>query len=485
MNDVTDIAKLVDELSALHAASCDNLRAALAAYIGEGVRPDPVARAAGAFCYPEVRVLYQPETASWPSVNRAFARMNGPGAYAVSVTRPEVFRDYLIEQLSLLSQDYGVQIEIGLSSQEIPYPYVLDGSQDLPIDQAGAAELSRWFPTSSLADIGDEIPDGVYVPGPGEALPLSLFDAPRIDFSLKRLQHYTGAPAEHTQSFVLFTNYHRYVDEFVRWGAAELQRPGTPYTALSCSGNVVVDASTPDPEATVAAGPWRRHQMPAYHLMAPGGQGITLVNIGVGPSNAKTICDHLAVLRPQAWMMIGHCGGLRGSQKLGDYVLAHAYLRDDHVLDHVLPTEIPIPPIAEVQQALQRAAEIVTGESREALKGRLRTGTIVTTDDRNWELRYALSAVRFNQSRAVGIDMESATIAAQGYRFRVPYGTLLCVSDKPLHGEIKLPGQANRFYEQAISQHLRIGVEAVELLRKEGQRLHSRKLRAFDEPPFR
>jgi AMP nucleosidase len=225
--------------------------------------------------------------------------------------------------------------------------------------------------------------------------------------------------------------------------------------------------------------------MPAYHLIAEGGQGITLVNIGVGPSNAKTITDHLAVLRPQAWMMIGHCGGLRPSQTIGDYVLAHAYLRDDHVLDDVLPVEIPIPPIAEVQQALYRAAEIVSGETGEVLKRRLRTGTIVTTDDRNWELRYTSSALRFSQSRAVGIDMESATIAAQGYRFRVPYGTLLCVSDKPLHGEIKLPGQANLFYEQAISQHLMIGVEAINVLRQEGPRLHSRKLRAFDEPPFR
>jgi AMP nucleosidase len=183
--------------------------------------------------------------------------------------------------------------------------------------------------------------------------------------------------------------------------------------------------------------------------------------------------------------MIGHCGGLRGSQTIGDYVLAHAYLRDDHVLDDVLPPEIPIPAIAEVQLALTRGAEIVTGETGGTLKARLRTGTVVTTDDRNWELRYTLSAWRFNQSRAVAIDMESATIAAQGYRFRVPYGTLLCVSDKPLHGEIKLPGQANAFYERAIGQHLQIGLAAVDLIRQEGPRLHSRKLRSFDEPPFR
>ncbi|MEA3041583.1 MAG: nucleosidase, partial [Sphingomonadales bacterium] len=203
------------------------------------------------------------------------------------------------------------------------------------------------------------------------------------------------------------------------------------------------------------------------------------------PSNAKTICDHLAVLRPEVWLMIGHCGGLRPSQTIGDYVLAHAYLRDDHVLDDMLPVEIPIPPIAEIQQALFDAAAFVTGEDPQELKGRLRTGTVVTTDDRNWELRYQLSALRFNQSRAVAIDMESATVAAQGYRFRVPYGTLLCVSDKPLHGEIKLPGQANAFYERAISQHLRIGIETLRILKREGGQLHSRKLRSFDEPPFR
>jgi AMP nucleosidase len=183
--------------------------------------------------------------------------------------------------------------------------------------------------------------------------------------------------------------------------------------------------------------------------------------------------------------MIGHCGGLRPSQTIGDYVLAHAYLRDDHVLDSNLPVEIPIPPIAEIQQALYDAAAEVTGEEPQELKKRLRTGTVVTTDDRNWELQIQSSALRFNQSRAVAIDMESATVAAQGYRFRVPYGTLLCVSDKPLHGEIKLPGQANAFYERAISQHLRIGIETLRMLQRQGSDLHSRKLRSFDEPPFR
>jgi len=482
MSDHQDPLAIIDQLEDLYQGSVRALRLALGDYLKTGQRPDPQLRAKGAFAYPELRLIHGGE--KQPRLHRAFARLNAPGAYATTITKPAFFKDYLAEQLSLLIADFDVTLEVGPSHQEIPYPYVLDGAEDLALDGAVPLDLARWFPTTDLSHIGDEVVDGLWDLGAEDHRPLSLFDGLRVDFSLARLKHYTGTPAEHVQSYVLFTNYNRYVDEFVAWGCAQIAAGG-PYTALSCAGGVVIDSQTQNPEAVAAAAAWRKHQMPAYHLMAPGGLGITLVNIGVGPSNAKTITDHLAVLRPQAWIMIGHCGGLRPSQTIGDYVLAHAYLRDDHVLDDILSPEIPIPPIAEVQMGLQRAAEIVTGESGEALKRRLRTGTVVTTDDRNWELRYSLSAVRFNQSRAVAIDMESATIAAQGYRFRVPYGTLLCVSDKPLHGELKLPGQANLFYEQSINQHLKIGITAMDLLRREGTRLHSRKLRAFDEPPFR
>jgi AMP nucleosidase len=489
MTQMTDLPGIVDRLQDLYQGSVQALRQALRAYLETGARPSAEDRARGLFSYPQLRVTYRPRPgeplAKRSESARAYGRLPAPGTYVATVTRPAFFRSYLIEQLGLLVRDFGVEVDVGPSGQEIPYPYVLDGSEDLGLDAPASRELARWFPTTDLASIGDEMADGLWTLGPDAERPLSLFDAPRVDFSLARLTHYTGAPAEHVQQYILFTNYHRYVDAFVRWACDRLREPGSHYTALSCAGGVMVGPDTAEPERAVADGAWRRHQMPAYHLMAPDGAGVSLVNIGVGPSNAKTITDHLAVLRPQAWLMIGHCGGLRASQTIGDYVLAHAYLRDDHVLDDVLPPEVPIPALAEVQQALTRAAEIVTGDSGEDLKRRLRTGTIVTTDDRNWELRYTTSALRFGQSRAVAIDMESATIAAQGYRFRVPYGTLLCVSDKPLHGEIKLPGQANRFYERSIGEHIQIGIATVDLLRQEGARLHSRKLRAFDEPPFR
>ena len=149
------------------------------------------------------------------------------------------------------------------------------------------------------------------------------------------------------------------------------------------------------------------------------------------------------------------------------------------------PPEVPIPALAEVQVALQDAAARITGQRGEALKRRLRTGTVVTNDDRNWELRFTQERKRINLSRAIAVDMESGTVAAQGLRLRVPYGTLLCVSDKPLHGEIKLPGAANAFYETAVAQHLQIGLATLELLKQRRDTLHSRKLRSFDEPPFR
>ncbi len=476
------INNILSELRSIYNQSVETLRTDILAYGKNGTQPPADRRSDGSYCYPELRMTFaggqQPEDRS-----RAFGRLNDAGVYATTVTKPDLFADYLTEQLELISSDYDIELSVSRSRQEIPFPYVLDGEAGAELAGISPQELARHFPTTELAMIGDELADGIEILDSDLPIPLSLFDGLRTDFSLARLAHYTGTDTHHFQKFILFTNYHRYVDEFVQWAGTQIG--DGHFTALSGAGGMYLDKPTDNAGEHASDAAWRKHQMPAYHLMAEGRNGITLVNIGVGPSNAKTITDHLAVLRPESWLMIGHCGGLRPTQKIGDYVLAHAYLRDDHVLDSVLPPEIPIPAIAEVQQALAKAAEAVSGTGGADLKKRMRTGTVVTTDDRNWELRFTDSAKRLSLSRAVGIDMESATIAAQGYRFRVPYGTLLCVSDKPLHGEIKMPGQANKFYEEAISAHLKIGTTTCELLRNEGQRLHSRKLRAFNEPPFR
>jgi AMP nucleosidase len=475
----------VDRLETMHRQAVEAQRDSLARFAAGGAPPDPEER--GRFRYPELRLVWSP-TGSIPATRRAWGKFQAPGVYATTVTQPDFFRPYLLEQLRPLVEEYGACIQVRHSDQEVPYPYVLDRGDELARSNPSPAELARHFPTPLLSAVGDEVADGLWTSAEGQPLPLALFDAVRVDYSLRRLLHYTGTDWRDIQPWILLTNYQRYIDQFVRWGLDQLADPASPYDRLIGPGGAIANRGDDPAQAEVrlSAAPWHRFQMPAYHLARSDGEGgVTIVNIGVGPSNAKNITDHLAVLRPHCWLMIGHCGGLRGSQAIGDYVLAHGYLRRDRILDDLVPPEVPVPALAEVQVALQEAAARVTGEWGEALKQRLRTGTVVSYDDRNWELRWSQERRRINLSRAIAVDMESGTLAAQGYRLRVPYGTLLCVSDKPLHGEIKLPGTANAFYQRAVGEHLRIGIAALDLLRGDLGALHSRKLRSFDEPPFR
>ena len=477
-------AAAVGRLEELYAEASSALAGALDTYLATRTPPSPETRAK--FYYPLLRVRYREEGPMPQATLRAFARLQHNGVYETTVTHPSDFRGYLLEQLEPLISEYGAEIETGVSEQRIPYPYVIERAGEIASANVSANEISRYFPTPRLWAIGDELVDGLWQRKGKEPFPLALFDAPRTDFSLRRLVHYTGSDWRHVQRWILLTNYHRYVDQFIQWGREQLGGGG-PYSRLVLPGNVTIgrEHSPAEAEALVASSPWQRYQMPAYHVTGDGDSGVTLINIGVGPSNAKNVTDHLAVLRPNCWLMVGHCAGLRDSQAIGDYVLAHAYLRQDRILDGLLPPSVPIPALAEVQVALQSAAGEVMGVEGDVLKRRLRTGTVVTNDDRNWELRFTQERKLINISRAIAVDMESGTIAAQGFRLRVPYGTLLCVSDKPLHGEIKLPGAANTFYETAIAQHLEIGLTALDLLKERRDSLHSRKLRSFDEPPFR
>jgi AMP nucleosidase len=423
----------------------------------------------------------------------AYGFVMGPGTFRATLTRPDIFGRYFQDQFELLLRHHQVPLVVGVSNRPIPIHFALpaDIHVESRVTPERLAAIGAFFDLPDLAGLDDSIPNGSYLPAPGERQPLALFTAARVDLSLQRLRHYTATSPEHFQNFVLFTNYQFYVDEFVRMARAWMQAgggEGPPYDSFVEPGDVLTPNAMLHPSARPSGtAPPRLPQMPAYHLKRADGGGTTLINIGVGPSNAKTITDHLAVLRPHVWLMLGHCAGLRDTQKLGDYVLAHAYARDDHVLDEALPTWVPLPALAEVQQALEQAVADVTGLHGYDLKALMRTGTVATVDDRNWELREQRHLVqRFNLSRAIALDMESATIAANGYRFRVPYGTLLCVSDKPMHGHLKLPGMADRFYRDRVDQHLKIGLNALELLQSGGiDSLHSRKLRSFSEIAFR
>lgn len=473
----------LNQVRAIHQHSVDHLRQALQRYVA-GEEPSQKVRA----FYPFVRI--HTDTVARADSRLAYGFVAGPGTYETTLTRPDLFALYYREQFELLLRNHQVSIEVGTSNQPMPVHFSL--AEDDHLEGGLSAErrlrMRDLFDLPDLAAMDDGIANGTYQPHRGEALPLSLFTAPRVDYSLHRLRHYTGTAPEHFQNFVLFTNYQFYIDEFVKLGRSLMEDPGGDFESFVEPGNVITRRRGPSdgPCASVGMAPLRLPQMPAYHLVRSGKSGVTMVNIGVGPANAKTITDHIAVLRPHAWIMLGHCAGLRNTQQLGDYVLAHGYVREDHVLDEELPLWVPIPAQAEIQVALEQAVADVTQLSGWELKRILRTGTVASTDNRNWELLpHPGPERRFSQSRAVALDMESATVAANGFRFRVPYGTLLCVSDKPLHGEIKLPGMANTFYRERVDQHLRIGLRALELLRSQRKdQIHSRKLRSFAEVAF-
>lgn len=271
-----------------------------------------------------------------------------------------------------------------------------------------------------------------------------LFSPERIDISLNRLEHYTGTKPEDFQRYILFTNYDMHVDVF-----KELY---------------------PD-----CVKPSRTVQMPAYHHKLPENKGFSLVNIGVGPSNAKTISDHVGVLRPDAIVMVGHCGGLRNHQDIGDFVLATGFMRADGVLDENIPLHIPITP--------NYLLNIYLKEVLDKYNRNHRLGTVYTTANRNWEFMKKRTVEQIHISRSVAIDMESATVATNGYRYRIPFATLLCVSDKPLHGKPKLSGDAQSFYENSKELHLKIVIEALEMSKANNpDGLPNASIRAINEP---
>ena len=488
----TDAALALAQVQKIYNAQIDHLRSSMQHFVQDDGGLTKSAPQKVRACYPFVRIHTDRVSRSeLPDLARlSFGFVAGPGRFETTLTRPDLYASYYLEQFRLLLQNHKVVLEVGTSTQPIPihFSFAEHDHVEGSMSAERRALMRDVFDLPDLASMDDGIANGTFEPKAGEAMPLSLFTAPRVDYSLHRLRHYTGTAPEWFQNFVLFTNYQFYIDEFIKLGHEAMANPNSDYIAFIEPGNIVTRRAGLPTEAMDALGvqPPRLPQMPGYHLVRADRTGISMVNIGVGPANAKNITDHIAVLRPHAWIMLGHCAGLRNTQQLGDYVLAHGYVREDHVLDEELPLWVPIPALAEIQVALEQAVADVTHLKGSELKHIMRTGTVASTDNRNWELLPSNQPQRrFSQSRAVALDMESATIAANGFRFRVPYGTLLCVSDKPLHGEIKLPGMANHFYRERVDQHLRIGIRAIELLREQDvDQLHSRKLRSFAEVAF-
>jgi AMP nucleosidase len=327
---------------------------------------------------------------------------------------PEIYRWYLKREFGkLLRKGATIQVEASRKSLALNDPQLLENLDE-----------TNWDYTKKK---------------------LFFFEPERMEISIDRLKHYTATNPTDFQRYVVFTNYQMHVDVFLKEYPNCIQ---------------------PNREGA---------QMPAYHHVLPDSSGITLVNIGVGPSNAKTITDHISILRPDAMIMVGHCGGLRNHQEIGDFVLASGYFRDDHVLDEFVPSKVPIAPNFQLNQLLVQTLD------KHELNYRL--GTVFTTANRNWELSLGKTRNHLHESRSIAIDMESATVATNGFRYRVPNATILCVSDKPLHGKPKLTDSAQSFYLHSKQLHLQLIIETIDKVKEHfPMGLPNDSIRAFDEP---
>jgi len=278
----TEAQAALEQVQALYEAAVTHLRDRLAAFIA-GTLPPGRVRA----CYPVVRVRI--DSVARPDSRLAYGFVAAPGLYETSLTRPDLFADYLRTQFELLLSNHGVALEVGMGEQPIPLHFSFAGQSHveghLSLEQR--QQLCDVFDLPDLAAMDDGIANGTHETPDGEPLPLALFTAPRIDYSLHRLQHYTGTAPAHFQNFVLFTNYQFYVDEFVRLAHALMAQPlgragddQPPYTAFVEPGHVITTrASATSSAQTMGHPPARLPQMPAYHLIMPDHSGITLVNI--------------------------------------------------------------------------------------------------------------------------------------------------------------------------------------------------------------
>ncbi len=237
------------------------------------------------------------------------------------------------------------------------------------------------------------------------------------------LPRYTGKELDTFGSFILLTNFTLYVELFAKWHDVPVEG-----REKNC------------PSATA--------------------DGITIINFGMGSPNAATIMDLLSAIQPKAVLFLGKCGGLKKKNKLGDLILPIAAIRSDGTSNDYLPLEIPALPAFKLQSAVSAA---ITRNNLEYW-----TGTVYTTNRRVWEYddRFKKYLVK---SRAMAIDMESATIFTVGFVNEIPTGALLLVSDQPMISTgIKTEASDRTVTSNFVETHLRIGIEALTEIKDNG-----------------
>lgn len=237
------------------------------------------------------------------------------------------------------------------------------------------------------------------------------------------LPRYTGIELEHFGEYILLTNYLYYVELFSKWH-------GVPLSGL--------DKNMPNATA----------------------DNITIINFGMGSANAATIMDLLGAVHPKAVLFLGKCGGLKRKNKLGDLILPLAAIRSDGTSNDYLPPEVPALPAFQLQSAVSSS---IRKHNRDYW-----TGTVYTTNRRVWEYDERFKKY-LRKTRAMAIDMESATIFIVGFVNEIPSGALLLVSDQPMISTgIKTSESDQKVNERFVEEHLQIGIEALKELIGEG-----------------
>ncbi len=247
------------------------------------------------------------------------------------------------------------------------------------------------------------------------------------------LPRYTGTALGDFGPYILLTNFGNYLELFARQTGAQ-----------------VVGRDRPMPNAT--------HD------------GITMINFGMGSANAATAMDLLSAVAPKAVLLLGKCGGLKKKNQIGDLVLPIAAIRGEGTSDDYLPPEVPALPAFSLQRAVSTMIRDLDCDYW--------TGTVYTTNRRVWEHDDEFKDY-LRKTRSMAIDMETATIFAAGFANSIPSGALLLVSDQPMIPEgVKTEASDRRVTDEFVDRHIRIGIEALRLLRRHGK---SVKHLRFDE----
>jgi AMP nucleosidase len=237
------------------------------------------------------------------------------------------------------------------------------------------------------------------------------------------LPRYTGKPLSSFGKYFLLTNFNNYLELFAKWH------------------NVPVEGRDKNwPSATA--------------------DGVTIINFGMGSPNAATIMDLLSAAEPNAVIFLGKCGGLKKKCKLGDLIVPIAAIRSDGTSNDYLPLEVPALPALKIQISL---SEIITKYKMEYW-----TGTVYTTNRRVWEYdaRFKKYLVK---TRAMAIDMETATIFTVGFANGIPTGALMLVSDQPMiSAGIKTTKSDMKVTNEYVETHLKIGIDAIKVIMKKG-----------------